>query len=57
MTEPLLLLLLGGYDKGVDPSPKRQQAEIKVARGRLIAWRRVDQLKRKRATKSQPLRP
>ena len=52
-----LLLLLGGYDKGVDPSPKRQQAEIRTARSRLIAWRRVDQLKRKRATKSQPPRP
>jgi len=35
-----IVLLVGGYDKGEDPSKKRQQAEIEVARGRLAEWRR-----------------
>lgn len=30
-----IVLLLGGYDKGADPSDKRQEKEIKVARKRL----------------------
>ena len=30
-----VILLLAGYDKGADPSPKRQQREISVARRRL----------------------
>ena len=30
-----IVLLLHGYDKGKDPSPKRQQAEIAEARRRL----------------------
>ncbi|WP_249010885.1 type II toxin-antitoxin system RelE/ParE family toxin [Conexibacter sp. DBS9H8] len=30
-----LILLLGGYDKGADPSPRRQQREIEIARSRL----------------------
>jgi phage-related protein len=34
-----LILLLGGYDKGDDPSPKRQQSEIAEARRRLRHWR------------------
>ena len=33
-------LLLTGYDKGDDPSPRRQQREIAEARRRLEAWRR-----------------
>lgn len=35
-----VVLLLGGYDKGEDPSPKRQQQEIEEARRRLVAWKR-----------------
>jgi len=35
-----LILLLGGYDKGRDPSKRRQQKEIEVARKRLGEWRR-----------------
>ena len=35
-----IVLLLGGYDKGVDPSPKRQQHEISTARKRLTSFRR-----------------
>ena len=34
-----LILLLAGYDKAADPSKKRQQAEIAVAKKRLAAWR------------------
>jgi hypothetical protein len=35
-----LILLLGGYDKGADASPRRQSDEIAVARARLAEWRR-----------------
>jgi phage-related protein len=35
-----LILLLGGYDKGTDPSKRRQQQEITVARKRLADFRR-----------------
>jgi putative component of toxin-antitoxin plasmid stabilization module len=34
-----LILLLGGYDKGRDPSRRRQQREIALARSRLADWR------------------
>jgi len=37
-----VILLLGGYDKGADPSPKRQKEEIATARARLNAWRLAD---------------
>jgi putative component of toxin-antitoxin plasmid stabilization module len=37
-----LILLLAAYDKGVDPSEKQQQREIKIARKRLHAWRHGD---------------
>ena len=35
-----IVLLLGGYDKGADPSPKRQQREIVGARKRLKDFQR-----------------
>lgn len=35
-----IVLLLGGYDKGADPSAKRQQKEIATARKRLTEFRR-----------------
>ena len=35
-----LILLLAGYDKAEDPSPRRQNAEIALARARLRAWQR-----------------
>jgi hypothetical protein len=35
-----LILLLAAYDKGADPSPRRQRAEIALARGRLRDWQR-----------------
>ncbi|MFN0063746.1 MAG: hypothetical protein ACKVPX_14670 [Myxococcaceae bacterium] len=34
-----VVLLLGGYDKGEDPSPKRQNKEIEEARTRLRRWK------------------
>lgn len=34
-----LILLLGGYDKSEDPSPKRQNKEIVEARARLLRWK------------------
>jgi hypothetical protein len=34
-----LILLLAGYDKAKDPSPKRQEMEIRLARKRLEEWR------------------
>jgi hypothetical protein len=33
-----LILLVGGYDKGEHPSPRRQSAEIALARARLKDW-------------------
>jgi putative component of toxin-antitoxin plasmid stabilization module len=38
-----IVLLLGGYDKGADPSRTRQQREIAEARKRLAAFRRRKQ--------------
>ena len=35
-----VVLLVGGYDKGEDPSARRQQKEIEVARKRLADWKR-----------------
>lgn len=34
-----IVLLLGGYDKGADPAPRRQREEIAIARSRLAASR------------------
>lgn len=35
-----IVLLFQGYDKGKDPSKRRQQSEIKVARKHLKAWKK-----------------
>lgn len=43
-----VVLLLGGYDKGEDPSEKRQQQEIKTARKRLKAWKQTQQKTKKK---------
>jgi hypothetical protein len=43
-----IILLLGGYDKGRDPSRRRQQHEIALARQRL------DELRRWRPSKAHP---
>jgi len=37
-----VILLLHGYDKGADDSPRRQQREIAQARKRLGAWKRAN---------------
>lgn len=42
-----VVLLLNGYDKGEDPSEKRQQKEINVARKRLVEFNRRQALERK----------
>jgi phage-related protein len=34
------VLVLGGYDKAADPSPRRQSREIELARARLADWKR-----------------
>jgi putative component of toxin-antitoxin plasmid stabilization module len=44
-----ILLLLGGYDKGVDPSTRRQSREIESARGRLRSFRLRQQRERSAA--------
>jgi len=41
-----LILLVGGYDKGEHPSPRRQNAEITLARARLRDWRRRQEPRR-----------
>ena len=42
-----VILLVGGYDKGKDPSPKRQAREIKVARKRLKRFKAQQKAKQK----------
>jgi hypothetical protein len=37
-----IILLVGAYDKGTDPSPRRQHTEIDRARSRLAEYRRRD---------------
>jgi hypothetical protein len=43
-----LVLLLAAYDKGEDPSPRRQNAEIALARERLRDWQRRQASTRRR---------
>ena len=45
-----IVLLLGGYDKGTDPSTRRQSREIESARGRLRSFR-LRQQRERAATK------
>jgi hypothetical protein len=42
-----IVLLLGGYDKGRDPSDKGQEREIKRARKALEDWRRQEKARKK----------
>ncbi|HEX4625828.1 MAG TPA: hypothetical protein VH231_15365 [Solirubrobacteraceae bacterium] len=51
-----VVLLLGGYDKGMDPTCRRQEREIDMARARLrlhIARQKAD-AKRARRTNDNP---
>jgi hypothetical protein len=41
-----IVLLLGGYDKGADPSTRRQSREIASARGRLRSFQLRQQRER-----------
>lgn len=41
-----IVLLLGGYDKGADPSTRRQSREIAAARGRLRSFQLRQQRER-----------
>ena len=43
-----VILLLHGYDKGADDSPRHQQREIAVARKRLGAWKRAEAARSRR---------
>jgi hypothetical protein len=44
-----VVLLLAGYDKGKEPSAKRQNAEIKRARQRLTRWKAQQRARAKQA--------
>lgn len=48
-----IVLLLHGYDKGEDVSPKRQQKEIAVARRRLTDWQEQQKRQRKEERKGR----
>jgi hypothetical protein len=43
-----VVLLLAAYDKGREPSAKRQNTEIKRAKQRLVRWKAVQLLGRRR---------
>ena len=51
-----IVLLLAGYDKGEDPSPKRQNAEIKLAEKRLKRWRENEKRRAKQTKQTQDTR-
>jgi putative component of toxin-antitoxin plasmid stabilization module len=42
-----VILLLGGYDKGKEPSQRRQQREIETARSRLVEFSRTQRSRRR----------
>jgi hypothetical protein len=46
------VLLLSGYDKGADPSGRRQQKEIALARKHLTAWKEDQKRRRARAKRA-----
>lgn len=48
-----IVLLLAGYDKGEDPSPKRQNTEIKLATKRLQRWRENEKRRAKQTKQAQ----
>ena len=54
-----VILLISGYDKGDDPSERRQQREISAARRYLRAWRaqEVRRRPRRRAGRPEPGSP
>lgn len=52
-----VILLLHGYDKGRDDSPRRQNKEISQARKRLRAWRLSQASDAKKEARTKPRRP
>lgn len=51
-----VILLLHGYDKGSDDSPRRQNKEIEEARKRLRAWRLAQSTRAKKQTPNKSRR-
>lgn len=49
-----IILLLHGYDKGSDDSPRRQNKEIEEARKRLRAWRLAQASQSKKQSQEKP---
>jgi hypothetical protein len=52
-----VVLLLNGYDKGADPSEKRQRAEMELARKRLREFKERQARQRKTDRRNPPRRP
>ena len=50
-----IILLLSGYDKGADPSSRRQKREIAAARKSLTAWKQQQARQNARARKGMLL--
>ena len=49
-----VILLLGGYDKGSDPSKRKQEREIATARNRLLDFKDAQAAKKRAAKKAAP---
>lgn len=52
-----IILLLSGYDKGADPSSRRQRREIAAARKHLTAWKQQQVRHKAQARKRMLLNP
>lgn len=52
-TAPKVILLIGGYDKGGDPSERRQQREIREARRLLMQFQERQKRERARTRKGR----
>ena len=50
---PKVILLIGGYDKGGDPSERRQQREIREARRLLAQFKERQRQERARARRGR----
>ena len=48
-----IILLLGAYDKGEDPSKRRQADEIQTARKRLRTWQQEEKARSSEATRGK----
>jgi putative component of toxin-antitoxin plasmid stabilization module len=52
-----IVLLLAGYDKGVEPSDRRQEKEVKLAEKRLKRWKARRQAAAKKAQRGGRAKP